>query len=166
MQFTNLEAIYLVEIGIKEQLSHIFPRFKVVKDELIPVMEAVQEEFGYLPKEAMTEISRFLKIPESNIYGVATFYALFRLTPSGKKMVRVCRGTACHIRGGGIILQEVEKCLGIKPGETTSDMEYSLETTSCFGSCALSPVMVVNKEVFGRMNAARVKTILEKSPKS
>ncbi len=153
------------EVNIQERLKGVFARFKGDKDELIPVMEAAQDEFGYLPKEVMYEISRFLKIPESNIYGVATFYALFRLVPSGKKMVRVCRGTACHVRGGSRILREVVKCLGIKPGETTPDREYSLETISCFGSCALSPVMVVNKTVYGRMTPARVGLILANSRK-
>jgi NADH-quinone oxidoreductase subunit E len=151
---------------MKAKLDQIFLRFKGVKDELIPVMEAVQEEYGYLPREAMTEISRFLIIPESNVYGVATFYALFRLTPRGKNMVSVCRGTACHVRGGGQILQEVEKRLGIKPGETSKDGEYSLETISCFGSCALAPVMVINKEVFGRMTPAKVESVLGKTKKA
>jgi NADH-quinone oxidoreductase subunit E len=159
------EAI-LIEAESKEKLHNIFSRFKGVKDELIPIMEAAQDEFGYLPKEVMGEISRFLKIPESNIYGVATFYALFRLSPRGKKMVSVCRGTACHVRGGAHILQEVEKCLGIKPGQTTKDFEYSLETISCFGSCALSPVMVVNKAVYGRMTPAKVAQILGDGKKS
>jgi NADH-quinone oxidoreductase subunit E len=155
-----MEAVILIEVELKERLDKIFSRFKGVKDELIPIMEAAQDEIGYLPKEVMCEISKFLKIPESNVYGVATFYALFRLSPRGKKMVSVCRGTACHVRGGARILQEVEKCLGIKPGETTTDFEYSLETISCFGSCALSPVMVVNKTVYGRMTPARVVQIL------
>ncbi len=150
------------ENGIKEKLAKIFPGFKGTRDELIPVMEAVQDEFGYLPKEAMNEIARFLRVPESNIYGVATFYALFRLTPRGKMMVNVCRGTACHVRGGGAILQEVEKKLGIKAGETSADMEHSLETISCFGSCALAPVMVVNKTVYGRMTPAKVGEVLGK----
>jgi NADH-quinone oxidoreductase subunit E len=150
---------------MKEKLNKVFPRFKGTKDQLIPVMEAAQDEFGYLPKEVMHEISRFLKVPESNVYGVATFYALFRLTPRGKKMVSVCRGTACHVRGGAHILQEVEKRLGIKPGETASDMEYSLETISCFGSCALAPVMVINKVVYGRMTPAKVEQILSDSKK-
>ncbi len=144
----------------KEVLKDVLAGFKQNKDLLIPVMEAVQEKFGYLSSDAMREIAAFLKIPESNVYGVATFYALFRLTPRGKKMVRVCRGTACHVRGGAHILQEVEKRLGIKPGETTQDREYSLETISCFGSCALAPVMVVDKIVYGRMTPARVEQIL------
>jgi NADH-quinone oxidoreductase subunit E len=144
-----------------ETCKNLFTGFKGNKDELIPVMEAVQEKLGYLSSEAMKEISAFLKIPESQVYGVATFYALFRLTPRGKKMVSVCRGTACHVRGGAHILQEVEKRLGIKAGETTGDREYSLETISCFGSCALAPVMVVNKTVYGRMTPARVVQILD-----
>lgn len=155
----------MIDEVTSSQLNQIFSHFKGTKDELIPVMEAVQDEFGYLSKEALREISRFLQIPEANIYGVATFYALFRLSPRGRKMVSVCRGTACHVRGGARILQEVEKQLGITPGETTQDMEYSLETISCFGSCALSPVMVINKTVFGRMTPAKVVEILGKSEK-
>jgi NADH-quinone oxidoreductase subunit E len=155
----------LSDTETKTKLNKIFLKFKGSKDELIPVMEAVQDEFGYLSKEAMLEISRFLHVPDSNIYGVATFYALFRLTPRGKNMVSVCRGTACHVRGGGRILQEVEKKLGIKAGETSKDMEYSLETISCFGSCALSPVTVINKTVYGRMTPAKVGEILGNSPK-
>jgi NADH-quinone oxidoreductase E subunit len=154
-----------VENDLKNKLAAIFSRFEGKADQLIPLMESVQDEFGYLSRESMREIARFLKVPESRVYGVATFYALFRLTPRGKIMVRVCRGTACHVRGGAQILQEVEKHLGIKPGETTQDMEFSLETISCFGSCALAPVMVVNKEVFGRMTTARVGQILDRDKK-
>jgi NADH-quinone oxidoreductase subunit E len=155
----------LIDAAIKNKLVEIFASFKGSKDELIPVMEAVQDEFGYLSADVMLEISKFLKVPESTVYGVATFYALFRIKPCGKKMVRVCRGTACHVRGGAQILQEVEKRLGIKPGETTSNMEYSLETISCFGSCALSPVMVINKTVYGRMTSAKIENILGSSKK-
>jgi NADH-quinone oxidoreductase subunit E len=144
----------------KEELEKIFSMFKGTKDELIPIMESAQDEFGYLPSEVMLRISKFVKVPESTVYGVATFYALFRIKPSGKMMVRVCRGTACHVKGGLRILQEVEKRIGIKPGETTKDMEYSLETISCFGSCALSPVMVINKTVYGRMTLMKIDTIL------
>ena len=156
----------MVDNDYKGKLVEIFSRFKGTKDDLIPVMEAAQEEFGYLPKEVMLQISKILKVPESTVFGVATFYALFRVKPSGKKIVRVCRGTACHVRGGSKILQEVEKCLGIKAGETTEDMEYSLETISCFGSCALSPVVVINKTVYGRMTPAKIEGILGQAEKS
>lgn len=149
----------------KEILDNIISGFNCSTDNLIPIMEEAQNAFGYLSQEVMITIARFLKIPEAKVFGVVTFYALFRLSPSGKKMVRVCRGTACHVRRGASILQEVQKHLGIKPGETTEDMEYSLETISCFGSCALAPVMVVNKTVYGRMTPARVGKILGNSVK-
>ncbi|MBI2868752.1 MAG: NADH-quinone oxidoreductase subunit NuoE [Chloroflexi bacterium] len=146
---------------MKEALAKIFTRYQGRKDELIPILQEAQEHFRYLPEEAMKEISRFLRVPESTIYGVSTFYALFKLKPAGKRVIRVCRGTACHVRGGGKILAEIEKELGICAGETTPDMEYTIETISCFGSCALAPVMVIDKTVYGRMAPAKVKEILK-----
>jgi NADH:ubiquinone oxidoreductase subunit E len=145
---------------VRDELDKILARFPKEKDQLIPILETVQESFGYLPKECMEEVSRYLRVSEANIYGVASFYALFRFTPRGKIMIHVCRGTACHVKGGSRILDEVEKRVGIKAGETTQDMEYSLETISCFGSCALAPVMVVNKEFHGRVTPEGVATIL------
>ena len=123
-------------------------------------MQETQEHFRYLPEEAMSEIGRFVRVPESTVYGVSTFYALFKLTPGGKHIVRVCRGTACHVRGSLRILEEMEKQLGIKAGETRADLEWTLETISCFGSCALAPVMVIDKTVYGRMTPPRVRDIL------
>ena len=113
-----------------------------------------------MPAEAMREISRFLRVPESTIYGVSTFYAQFKLTPLGRKIVKVCRGTACHVRGGDKILEETEKILGIKAGETTDDLEYTLETIACFGSCALAPVLVIDDVVHGRVTTNKVKSII------
>jgi NADH-quinone oxidoreductase subunit E len=147
-------------VNYKDILTELLSRFKCTKDELIPVMEAAQDEFGYLSPEIMLLISKYLKVPESTVYGVATFYALFRTQPSGRKKVQVCRGTACHVRGGSRVLQEVENILGIKAGETTADMEFSLDTISCFGSCALSPVIVVNKTVYGRMTPSKIENVL------
>ena len=144
----------------KEKLNKIFSHYSGKKEELIPVLQETQEEFRYLPEEAMREISRFLRIPESTVYGVTTFYAQFKLTPLGRKIVKICRGTACHVRGGTRILEEAEKELGIKAGQTTGDLEYTLETIACFGSCALAPVMVIDKNVYGRMTPAKVKSIL------
>jgi NADH-quinone oxidoreductase subunit E len=129
-------------------------------NELIPVLQEVQEKFGYLPLEVMEKIAGYLRIPASTVYGVATFYAQFRFTPSGKRVVRVCCGTACHVRGGANILLEVQKRLNIKPGETSADFSNSLETIACFGSCALAPVMVVNKDVYGRMTTKKVDQVL------
>ena len=104
----------------------------------------------------MHGVAKFLRLSESTVYGVATFYAQFKFVPSGKRKVRVCRGTACHVRGGARILREVEKRLGIKPGETTEDWEYTLETVACIGACALAPTMTVDKETYGQMTTKKV----------
>jgi NADH-quinone oxidoreductase subunit E len=143
-----------------KQLEEILFRYKGDKGDLIPILQDAQESFGYLPEGVMQRIAKFLRLPESVVYGVSTFYAQFTFIPTGKKRVKVCRGTACHVRGGARILREVEKRLGIKPGETSADMEYSLETIACFGSCALAPVVVINKNVYGRMTTAKVGQIL------
>jgi NADH-quinone oxidoreductase subunit E len=143
-----------------KQLEEILSRYKGDKGDLIPILQDAQESFGYLPEGVMQRIAKFLRLPESVVYGVSTFYAQFTFIPTGKKRVKVCRGTACHVRGGARILREVEKRLGIKPGETSADMEYSLETIACFGSCALAPVVVINKNVYGRMTTTKVGQIL------
>jgi NADH-quinone oxidoreductase subunit E len=153
-------VITLAEVDIREQLSEILSHHTGHRDELIPILQEAQERFGYLPAEVMSGIAKFLRLSEGTVFGVATFYAQFKFTPTGKRIVKVCRGTACHVRGGARILREVEKRLGIKPGETTSDFEYTLETIACFGSCALAPVTVVNKNVYGRMTATKVGQIL------
>ena len=145
---------------MREPLSEILSRYAGQRDELIPILQEAQERFGYLPAEVMSGIAKFLRLSEGTVFGVATFYAQFKFTPTGKRIVKVCRGTACHVRGGARILREVEKRLGIKPGETTSDFEYTLETIACFGSCALAPVMVVSKNVYGRMTTTKVGQIL------
>ncbi|MFC1917149.1 NADH-quinone oxidoreductase subunit NuoE [Chloroflexota bacterium] len=145
---------------VKEKLEEIFTHYQGAKQELIPVLQETQEKFRYLPAAAMQEIARFLKIPESTVYGVCTFYAQFKLTPLGRKIVKVCRGTACHVRGGGKILDEVEKELNIKAGATSEDLEWTLETIACFGSCALAPVLVIDDDVHGRMATNRVKGVL------
>jgi NADH-quinone oxidoreductase subunit E len=156
----------LSDCSQEEALQGIMSGFQGKKDDLIPILEAVQEKFGYLPKESMQAISAFLKIPESNVYGVATFYALFRFVPSGKKTIRVCRGTACHVKGGANILNEIEKRLGIKPGETTSDMEYTLETVACIGACALAPTMAIGKETHGFVTSEKLEEVLGDYKKS
>lgn len=141
-------------------MKAIFARHQGEKQELIPILQETQEQFRYVPAEAMREISRFLRIPESTIYGVSTFYAQFKLTPLGRKIVKVCRGTACHVRGGAKVLEETEKLLGIKAGGTSDDLEYSLESIACFGSCALAPVLVVDETVYGRVATNKVKEII------
>jgi NADH-quinone oxidoreductase subunit E len=149
-----------MESNVKQQLDEILSQYTRESANLIPVLQEAQEKFGYLPAEVMAVSARFVKLSESNVYGVATFYAQFKFVPTGRRVVRVCRGTACHVRGGARILREVEKQLRIKPGETTEDMEYSLETIACFGSCALAPVVVIDKTVHGRMTTKKVTEIL------
>ena len=154
--------INLEKTEILDKTKEILTRFSGRKDELIPILNETQEKLRYLPAEAMEEISRFVKVPKSTVFGVATFYALFKLKPSGRRIIRVCRGTACHVRGSPRIVDEVSKQLDVKPGETTKDMEFTLETIACFGSCALAPVMVVDKTVYGRMTPAKVREVLGK----
>ena len=155
-----------MESDIKGQIDNILSRHTGDKSELIPILQETQEKFRYLPSEAMQEISRFLHIPESAVFGVSTFYAQFKLVPSGRRIVRVCRGTACHVRGGARILREVERRLGLKPGETTDDLEYTLETVACIGACALAPTMTVEKETYGQMTTKKVAEVFGERSKA
>ncbi|MDO9555462.1 MAG: NADH-quinone oxidoreductase subunit NuoE [Atribacterota bacterium] len=145
----------------QETIQQIFSGYQGQRNELIPILQDVQAALGYVPREAMSETARFLNMPESSVYGVVTFYAQFYRTRQGKHKIRVCQGTACHVRGGRRIMQAVEKKLGINPGETTADYKFSLERVACFGSCALAPVMVVDGKVHGRITPQKAKKILE-----
>jgi len=128
--------------------------------QVLPTLQKVQREFGYLPKETIPAVAAFVGVPESHVYGVATFYAHFKFTPPGKHHITVCCGTACHVRGSSKLVGDLQDRLKIKSGETTPDGNFSLETTACFGSCALAPVIVVGGKVQGRMNRSRIlKTI-------
>jgi NADH-quinone oxidoreductase subunit E len=144
----------------EERLNEILSSYQGKGEELIPIFQQVQQVFGYLPEPVMKRIARFLKVPECTVFGVGTFYAQFKLVPTGRNIIKVCRGTACHVRGAAGILAEVEKQLSIKSGESTPDLEYSLEAIACFGSCALAPVMVIGHNVYGRMTPAKVKEVL------
>ena len=150
------------ETTVDDRLDEILSPYGGREDELIPILQQVQQVFGYLPEQAMKKIAKFLKLPESSVFGVGTFYAQFKLIPTGRNIIRVCRGTACHVRGSAQILGEMQKQLGISVGETTPDLEYSLETTACFGSCALAPVVVINNKVYGKMTAKKIGKILNK----
>ena len=141
-------------------MGDIFSHYKGDMQELIPILQETQSQFRYLPAAAMREIARFLRMPESTIYGVSTFYAQFKLTPLGKKIIRVCRGTACHVRGAAKVLAEIEKQLGIKAGQTTEDLEYTLETVACIGACALAPTMTIEGETYGKMTTKKVAEVL------
>jgi len=145
-----------MEADFKGKADNILSRFNRNRDNLIPILQEIQQEFSYLPAEAMQSIADFLRLSNSTVYSVATFYTQFKMVPSGKRIIRVCRGTACHVRGGARILREVEKRLGIKPGETTGDWEYTLETVACIGACALAPTMTLDKDTHGQMTTKKV----------
>ncbi len=145
---------------MQERLSQLLAPYRGQRGALIPVLQKVQEELGYLPEEAISEIAHFLGVSESEVYGVASFYAQFRFIRQGEHTIKVCQGTACHVRGGRRILETVERELSLQPGETTEDYKFSLERVACFGSCALAPVMVVDKTVYGRMTTAKARKIL------
>lgn len=156
----------LTKADVQDKLEGIFSHYHGDKQELIPILQETQEQFRYLPAAAMREIARFLRMPESTIYGVSTFYSQFKLTPLGKKIVRVCRGTACHVRGAAKVLSEIENRLGIKAGETTDNLEYTLETVACIGACALAPTMTIDKETYGKMTTKKVAEVLGDSSKA
>ncbi len=143
-----------------EQVSSILSGYQKEKRWLIPILEEVQRKLGYVPEEAVRLVALYLGITESQIFGVLTFYAFFRTSPTGKNQVMVCRGTACHVRGGKRVLQSVQRELGIKEGETTDDLGYTLETVACIGACALAPNMTINEEVHGRLTPQKALEIL------
>ena len=145
-----------------EHLRTVLGSFAGSQEELIPILQKVQETFGYIPKEYMVDIARFIRVPESKVFGTATFYAQFRFTPTGKTRVMVCRGTACHVKGAPQVLSEVERRLGVKEGETTSDMKYSLDTVACIGCCSLAPCIMVNKKVEANMTPKKIGELFKK----
>jgi NADH-quinone oxidoreductase subunit E len=148
--------------GSEKQYLQIFSGFKGQEGDLIPILQKTQETFGYIPREAVKRISLFLKISENQIFGVASFYSQFRFTPPGRNSIRVCLGTACHVRGGQILCDAVERELEIKPGQTTKDRRYDLERVACLGCCALAPVVQVNHDIHSRMTVIRLKETIEK----
>ncbi len=145
-----------------DELAAFIDANKGIDGPLMPIMQKAQESFGYLPMEAMTLIADELDIPVSKIYGVATFYAQFSLTPKGDNIIQVCTGTACYVKGAQAVLDEVIHQLGIHSGETTEDGKFTIQDTRCLGCCGLAPVMTINEDVYGRMVPGQVKGILDK----
>jgi len=149
------------DAALKERVQVVLSGARDGRKALVPLLQEVQEELGYVPEEAILGISEKLGVPASEVFGVLTFYAQFRLTPQGRNLVKVCRGTACHVRGSPRILRAVENCLGIRSGETTADLEFSLEDIGCFGSCSLAPVMVINQDTYGRLTPEKAVHLVE-----
>jgi NADH-quinone oxidoreductase subunit E len=132
-------------------LEEVLEQYAGQKGAVIPILQHAQEIYGYLPKEILAEISKRTGIPLSRLIGVATFYAQFRLTRRGKHLIRICDGTACHVRGASKVIETVEKDLSVPAGGTSSDYEYTMEIVYCLGSCGLAPVAVVDDKVYGRL---------------
>jgi len=147
------------EIDTNELIS-IIDRHKDRMWGLIPLLQEIQERFGYIPPESLEKVARALKLFPSQVQGVATFYAGFALQPKGKYVLRVCRGTACHVKGSRGILRMMKRELGLEEGETSPDYQFTLETVACLGACFLAPTMMVNKTYFGKLAPPKVTSIL------
>ncbi len=147
----------------KKRLVEIVQRQEGKLGGLVAILEEIQERCGYLPEDAMREVSERTGHPLLEIYGVATFYKFFRLQPRGKHLVLVCLGTACHVRGAPKVSEEFERQLGINSGETTADMEFTMETVNCVGACALGPVVIIDGHYFPRVSINKVKGIIRKA---
>jgi len=149
-----------------KQVDEILSRYQDRKWPLIPLLQEVQDELGYIPPEAIEPIARGTGLFPAQVQGVITFYEQFHTTPRGKNIVRVCRGTACHVRGGRTILKIVKQNLDVDEGETTPDMNFTLETVPCLGTCFLAPSMMVNKDYFGKLAPPKVRNILQQYSKA
>jgi len=149
--------------GPADPWADIMREFEGKHSDLVPVLQRAQALFGYLSPETVRRIARWLRISESEIYGVATFYAQFRFSPPGRHRLRVCLGTACHVKGGVQMLETLERRLGVKAGETTPDGEYDLERVVCLGCCALAPVFTLDAHIYGQMSVLKLQRIMDGS---
>jgi NADH-quinone oxidoreductase subunit E len=145
----------------KQKIKSILARYDGDPGMLVAILQDVQAEYNYLPKDALVQVGEGLDVPLSQVYSVASFFKAFSLKPRGRHLVNVCLGTACHVRGAVRVLDEVERQLDIKPGETTEDLKYTLETVNCVGACALGPIVVIDGKYSGQMTTAKVKPLLE-----
>ena len=143
-------------------IDKVLSRFQGEPSELIPVLQAVQKRVGYLPKDALQRVAQHCRVPESTVFGVASFYEQFHLTRQGEHQIRICEGTGCYIKGSARLADAVQRELGIGSGETTPDGKFTLERVACFGACALSPVVMIDGKVSGHMTPAKVLKLIEK----
>ncbi|NVM24698.1 MAG: NADH-quinone oxidoreductase subunit NuoE [Desulfobacterales bacterium] len=141
---------------VKERLTEILALCERDRSRLIPILQSVQDAFGYLPREAILEVASYLGMTDVQVYGVASFYNLFRFTPLGKHPIQMCMGTACHVVGGGLVLEALERVLDIEVGGITEDGELSLDRVACIGCCGLAPVMVIGKKIYPKMTPTKV----------
>jgi NADH-quinone oxidoreductase subunit E len=146
---------------MKELLAPVVEKYRGKKGVAIPLLADVQREVGYVAEEAVEHVGAELGIPPAELFGVATFYAMFRFQPQGKHVVRLCRGTACHVQGSGLVADQLERTLGVKDGETTPDLMFTLQYVACLGCCSLAPVMLVGNDAHGRLTPEKAVGVLE-----
>jgi NADH-quinone oxidoreductase subunit E len=145
----------------KQKVKTVLDRYQRDQGMLVAILQDIQAEYNYLPKETLVEVSRGLDIPLTRVYSVASFFKAFSLKPRGRHLINVCLGTACHVRGAVRVLDEIDRQLGIKAGGTTKDHRYTLETVNCVGACALGPIVIIDGNYSGEMKADRVKALLK-----
>ncbi|MEE9912144.1 MAG: NADH-quinone oxidoreductase subunit NuoE [Deltaproteobacteria bacterium] len=147
---------------IKQKTKQIVKKYKGDRTALIAVLQDIQDAFNYLPKEALKTAATAMNMPFTRMYEAATFYTAFSLKPRGKNVIKICKGTACHVRGASALQDKFERTLNIKPGEMTPDGKFSLETVNCVGACALGPVVVINTDYHGQVTMKKVDKLIEK----
>jgi len=150
-----------LEINLKNT-EKILKKYPKDKRYTLAILQDIQRKYEYIPKEAMYEVSKYIESPLTEVYSIATFYKALSLEPKGKYVIKVCDGTACHIRGSDKVLDEIKSLLAISPGETSEDGVFSVEIVNCVGACALAPVMVINDKYYGNMTKEKVHQVLEK----
>ena len=146
---------------IQQTLEQILDKYQRDRGLLVSILQDIQTEYYYLPEAAIEEVGRGLEVPLSQVYSVATFFKTFSLKPRGRHLINVCLGTACHVRGAVRILEKIERELGIKAGETTDGLKYTLETVNCVGACALGPMVIIDGEYHGQMSTDKVNSMLK-----
>jgi len=142
-------------------ISKVFQKYPTNRSSIIPLLQEVQEQLGYIPASAVDEMAVYLGVSATEIYGVASFYTQFKFTPPGKYIIQICQGTACHVRASSVVLEAIREELNIEPGQTTKDGLFTLERVACVGCCALAPVMVVNGKVYAQMTQDKVHNVLK-----
>lgn len=145
---------------MSDRVTAIIKRYNKDKSQLVSILQDIQAEYNYLPRPALEKLSKQLGIPQSHVYSMATFFRAFSLKERGKHIINVCLGTACHVRGGELILESLERQLDVKRGETTPDRKFTLESVNCMGVCALGPIVKVDDEYFGQMSTDKVGPLL------
>lgn len=147
---------------MKDRLTGILKKYGRDKSQLVSILQDIQTEYNYLPREALEKLSKKMDIPQSQIYSMATFFRAFSLSKRGRHIVNVCLGTACHVRGGELILESLERQMGVARSQTTQDLNFTLESVNCMGCCATGPVIKIGEEYFGHMTNDKVEPILKK----